>query len=220
MCAFLYTDSADAPLSATTNMILTLIKKYIVRIIVALVIIALILFLASLLRHYKSECDRLRNNVDALTTECETYKTECCKSAVSVKTLTLTVDELKETERTLTKKVRDLNIRLRRVKNISETTTESSVTLNGKTELVAVNITDTLRCSDYEDPYVSLQYCYDSECTYTADVTFRDTVTAVVHRVPRKFLFFRFGTKEIRQEVTCASPYTTIVTSTHIDMVR
>ena len=206
-------------------MILTLIKKYIIRIIVALVIIALLILLVSSLRHYKSECDRLRNNVDALTTECETYKTECGKSAVSVKTLTLTVEELKETERTLTEKVRDLNIRLRRVKNISETTTESSVTLNGKTELVAVvdslgNVTDTLRCSDYEDPYVSLQYCYDSECMYTADVTFRDTVTAVVHRVPRKFLFFRFGTKEIRQEVTCASPYTKIVTSTHIDMVR
>lgn len=47
-----------------------------------------------------------------------------------------------------------------------------------------------------------------------------DTLHQIVHRVPRKFLFFRFGTKAIRQEIVSSNPYTKIVYSEYIELRR
>ena len=45
-----------------------------------------------------------------------------------------------------------------------------------------------------------------------------DTLHQVIHRVPRKFLFFRFGTKGIRQEVWSSNPHTRLVYSEYIEL--
>ncbi|MBR6544828.1 MAG: hypothetical protein IKT66_05385 [Alistipes sp.] len=47
-----------------------------------------------------------------------------------------------------------------------------------------------------------------------------DTLHQIVHRVPRKFLFFRFGTKAIRQEIISSNPHTKIVYSEYIELRR
>lgn len=47
-----------------------------------------------------------------------------------------------------------------------------------------------------------------------------DTLHQIVHRVPRKFLFFRFGTKAIRQEIVSSNPHTKIVYSEYIELRR
>ena len=47
-----------------------------------------------------------------------------------------------------------------------------------------------------------------------------DTLHQIVHRVPRKFLFLRFGTKAIRQEIVSSNPHTKIVYSEYIELRR
>ena len=47
-----------------------------------------------------------------------------------------------------------------------------------------------------------------------------DTLHQIVHRVPRKFLFFHFGTKAIRQEIISSNPHTKIVYSEYIELRR
>lgn len=45
-----------------------------------------------------------------------------------------------------------------------------------------------------------------------------DTLRQVVHRVPRKFLFIKYGTKAIRQEIISSNPHTRIVYSEYIEL--
>ncbi len=40
-----------------------------------------------------------------------------------------------------------------------------------------------------------------------------DTIRQVIHRVPRRFLFFRFGTRALRQEIISSNPHNTIIYS-------
>ncbi|WP_350308236.1 DUF6549 family protein [Gabonibacter massiliensis] len=46
----------------------------------------------------------------------------------------------------------------------------------------------------------------------------RDTLVQIVYRVPRKFLFIRWGTKAIRQEVISKNPYSKITYSRYIEL--
>ena len=47
-----------------------------------------------------------------------------------------------------------------------------------------------------------------------------DTLFQVVHRVPRQFLCFRFGTKAIRQEIVSSNPHTELVYSEYVELKR
>ena len=40
-----------------------------------------------------------------------------------------------------------------------------------------------------------------------------DTLHQIIHRIPRRFLFFRYGTKAIRQEIVSSNPHTEVVYS-------
>jgi len=48
----------------------------------------------------------------------------------------------------------------------------------------------------------------------------RDTLYQVVHRVPRRFLFIRWGTKGIRQEMVNCNPHAEITYSQYIELVK
>ena len=48
----------------------------------------------------------------------------------------------------------------------------------------------------------------------------RDTLDQVIYRVPRRFLFIRWGTKEIRQAVSVRDPKSTIVYSEYVVLKR
>jgi hypothetical protein len=52
------------------------------------------------------------------------------------------------------------------------------------------------------------------------DIEQRDTIYQVVHRVPRRFLFFRFGTKAIRQDVWTSNPNSEIVYTEYIELEK
>ena len=47
-----------------------------------------------------------------------------------------------------------------------------------------------------------------------------DTLRQVVHRIPRRFLFIRWGTKALRQEIVSSNPHTRIVYSDYVKFER
>jgi hypothetical protein len=47
-----------------------------------------------------------------------------------------------------------------------------------------------------------------------------DTLRQVIHRVPRRFLFFRYGTRAIRQEIVSSNPHTRIVYADYIELPK
>ena len=67
----------------------------------------------------------------------------------------------------------------------------------------------------------------ESDKTYHLIVSFRageqpsaDTLRQVVHRVPRRFLFIRWGTKALRQEIVSSNPHTRIIYSDYVKFER
>ena len=52
---------------------------------------------------------------------------------------------------------------------------------------------------------------------YTNDV---DTLRQAVHRIPRRFLFIRWGTKAHRQEIVSTNPHTRIVYAEYVKIER
>ncbi|MDL2319893.1 hypothetical protein LJC45_02035 [Alistipes sp. OttesenSCG-928-B03] len=71
----------------------------------------------------------------------------------------------------------------------------------------------------YRDRYISLDGVI-TDSVFRGSVVTYDTLTQVVHRVPRRFLFFRYGTRELRQEIVSSNPHTRISYSRSINIEK
>lgn len=182
-------------------------------------------------RSLVKENDRLYGNIATLYSEIDIYKVNDSLNAAGIDRLLLTQAELKKYNSDLTQTVEDLDIKLKRVQSISRTATETvydiktivrdSLVYRQVDNELAVAV-DTLRCINYSNKWVYLSGCYwdnDAEKIQLKIVS-RDTLDQVVHRVPKKFLFFRFGCKAIRQEILSKNPNSHIVYTKYIELKR
>jgi hypothetical protein len=65
--------------------------------------------------------------------------------------------------------------------------------------------------------YLTFSGCaFNDSANFTIKST--DTLIQVVHRIPKRFLFFKFGTKAIRQEIVSRNPHSEIVYTEHIEL--
>ena len=183
-------------------------------------IVATLLFIVCvvLLRHRNIEVARLRNNNEALSSETELYKTQFNESAASVVALQLRIDEFRKQHAEDTKRIKALGIQLRRMESVATTATES------KTEFVAprrdtVILQDTLSLFRWSDSWVSIEGRVRNE-EVECHIESIDTLRQIVHRVPRRWWFIRYGTKAIRQEITSSNPHTRIVYTEYIELPK
>lgn len=193
-----------------------ILQKILVPIICVLAII--LAFLMFLREH--NEKERYKANQTALLSDVAYYKTENERNVASVRALTLTKNEIETYNKNLAERCDELEISLRRLISANITNMQTDYHLVGELRdslVLSYNTIDTLRCMDYDDTYLTFSACVDSAGMYVADIISRDTVTAIVHRIPRRFLFFKFGTKEVRQEVYCANPRTQIITTQYVE---
>lgn len=191
-------------------------KKYL-----GYILCAIVLVLAWLLfSQERAEKERYKSNQTALLSDVAYYKTENERNVASVRALTLTKSEIETYNKNLAERCDELEISLRRLISANITNMQTDYHLVGELRdslVLRYNTIDTLRCMDYDDSYLTFSACVDSAGMYVADIVSRDTVTAIVHRIPRRFLFFKFGTKEVRQEVHCANPRTQIITTQYVE---
>ena len=170
------------------------------------------------LRHSAGEVARLRNNNEAIVSETKLYKTRLDESAASVVALQLRIDEYRKQHDRDTKRIKALGIRLRRVESMATAATQSQV------EFVAprhdtVILRDTLSLFRWNDNWVSIEGTIKGE-SVECKVESIDTLRQVIHRVPRRFWFIRYGTKAIRQEITSSNPHTRIVYAEYIELPK
>jgi hypothetical protein len=78
---------------------------------------------------------------------------------------------------------------------------------------------DTLSLFSWSDKWVAIEGVVQKG-SVVCSVQSVDTIRQVVHRVPRRFLFFRYGTKGIRQEVTSSNPHSTIIYTEYIELPK
>jgi hypothetical protein len=171
--------------------------------------------------------DRLSDNQHALMTDVQYYRTSDSLSAASVERLTLTNKELKESHAKLAGDIENLNLKLKRIQSISNTATETKYEFKTQfRDSIVVRYVDsipqidTVRCVKYANAYIDFLGCIRSGDWLNVNIQTYDTLQTIVHRIPRKFLFFRWGTKAIRQEVVSRNPYSNITYTEYIELKK
>ena len=170
------------------------------------------------LQHRHNEVARLRNNNEALSAKTILYKSRCNESAASVVALQLELDEYRKQHAEDLKRIKMLGIRLRRVESIAKVATESKAEFVA-TRIDTVILRDTLSIFRWSDHWIDIEgYIRDNEVE--CRVKSVDTLRQVIHRVPRRLWFIRYGTKAIRQEITSSNPHSRIVYAEYIELPK
>ena len=139
--------------------------------------------------------------------------------------LQLTKDELEKSNQELCQEVKDLGIKLKRLQSVSQTSSQSDIKI--RTEVrdsivykPEIHLVDTLKAFSWKDPpWAEVSGVIDSG-KVDLSVSMTDTIIQIVHRVPWRFLCFRFGTKAIRQEVISKNPHNRIRYSEYIELKK
>ena len=184
------------------------------------IIIAIVFGISLTLRLQHNEIVRLRSNNEALQSRVLLYRTKNNKSAASIAEMRLTISELRKQHRDALAEIESLGIRLRRVERYARSVT--ATTIRDTVVISTLPLSETLpsrHSIDYRDAWTTIrgEILGDS---LAIEVTTRDTLHQVVHRIPRRFLGIPFGTKMLRQEVWSSNPHTEVVYTEYIRLRR
>lgn len=219
-------------------------------IIAIVVLNCLMLIQAALLRAERTERRRIQSNNEVLTDSVEFYRTASGKHAASRQVLELRTGELERYNAQLAAQVRELRIKVRRLEAAAMTATRTEVQITAPLEPAGPQPSSAWekygagvrRAADsvkaalerefsglpkvpeakifrWADRHVSVDGIIRTD-SVSCHVTSIDTLRQIVHRVPRRFLFIRWGTKAIRQEVVSSNPHTQIVYTEYIRFTK
>ena len=189
--------------------------------IYALTVTALLVMVGSNRQRLRSENQRLNQNIVALTSDVELYRTQSGESAAEVRSLRLRQSELEQTNEALTDQIDQLKIRLRHVNSLATAATQTVVEFSTQIPDTVLRrpVVDTIHLPLYADTWNSVQATLIGD-RIEGRFSSVDTLHQVVYRVPHRFLFIRYGTKELRQVITSSNPSTRLVYSSHITIER
>lgn len=173
----------------------------------------------------KEENKRLTNNQTALIQEVKLYKTKDGKSAAKVVELSLKEREFKQLNSYLKDEVERLGLKIKNLKSATSTITLTSLKIDTVIKdsivfLPAKGTTDTLKCFSYNDGWINASGCIGADNRFQGTFESNDTISIIAHRVPKRFLFFRWGCKAIEVEVVSHNPHTKINYAKMIEFVR
>jgi hypothetical protein len=173
----------------------------------------------------REERKRVESNQYALMGKLERWKTKDSLNVASVDRLVFSKKELEVYNSKLTETVKEQDIKIRRLQSITQTgvKTETVIKTVVKDSFIIVDnvVVDTFRCIDYISPYLDLSGCFGNDNIFHGEIVSRDTLTQIVHRVPKfEFWFIRLGTKGIKQNVMSSNPYSVITFSDYIELKR
>lgn len=167
----------------------------------------------------RGEAERTKENQDILlhNGKVEIGRTQSGRPRASVQAITLKTSDLKCTpDSLLAVNRKELKIKNSRIMAAATTSTTTKVDVK-----VAIRPVPHDTCSrslsglyrppdvsqvSWSDPWITLRGDIEGD-SMLVHIESRDTLQMVVHRVPKKFLFFRYGTKGVRMEVVGQNPH-------------
>ena len=182
-----------------------------------------VLLLGAAYVRLKKDNASLLENQKALIEEAKYYNVNDEYYAASTRQITLEADEVKSYLSDVSKRLDQLDIKLSRVKNISQTGSEMNVEMRAVvkdsviTERGNTIVKDTVKAFRWSDSWADVSG-YITKDTASIWLQSRDTLTTVVHRIPKKFLFFRWGTKAIEQLVYSRNPHNRITYDRYVQL--
>lgn len=190
---------------------------------VTIAMVVLVCLCSALYIHNKAlraDNDRLTANQTALMQKATYYKTVAGKSAASVQKLELSNSELKANYKQVCQTAEELGVKVKRLQSAMTTATETEVKVitQVRDSIVYRNGTiDTVKSFSWHDAWVNILGELKGR-DVSLNVVSQDTIVQIVHRVPKKFLFFRWGCKAIRQEIVSTNPHTRITYTEYIEL--
>ena len=179
----------------------------------------------------KADRDRLRNNQWLLlhNGEVEITETGTGRSRASAPPLTLRPGELRQSGDTLAKVARQAGIKPGRIGEAATAATITHVDITAplsapdtskvKNAGQKAEAPDSALCFSWQDPWVTLNGCI-ADSTFSGSLTATDTLDIIVHRIPKRFLFFRFGCKEVRMDIISRNPHTRLTYARYYKLVK
>ena len=219
--------------------ILKLFGKIPKRLLIEVAALAILLFAVS---HYRGQWQkeragriRLAANQAVLLSDLQTYQISDSLNAARVDALTMTVAEFRKGFSDMQGMLKEMSVKIKRLETVAITGTETSyyITAPVRDSIVYREATNHIHTDSlmYRETSIPIQIIQHSDRWLTLDgyikdrefsgkIESRDTIVQIVHRVPRRFLFFRYGTKGIRQEVMSKNPHTKINYSRYIKLTK
>lgn len=200
----------------------------------ALVISALLaMLLGAALHRSTTKCTALAEHNATLTAERQHlasevthYRTLAGESAASVEALRLHTAELERLRSADAATINELRLRLRRVESLTTTALEGTYSasvpiLHDTTTLLAEDMhhPSPVRHFEWSDTWATVRGRIEEDSVH-CEIKTIDTLRQIVHRVPYRFLFFRFGTRALRQEIISSNPHNRIVYAEYIEVER
>lgn len=172
-------------------------------------------------RRISEEKERLEENFYAMASRCDTLRTVNGSIMADCRRLVAERDELRENFAEAVGRIEAAGVRLKYAESVS-------ISHQAQRIDTVVVVRDTViyrdtsapmsaKAIEFRDPWTDVRGIV-GDSSATLSIASRDTITQVVYRVPRKFLFFRFGTKAIRQRVTGSNPHNKIFYTEYIEI--
>lgn len=195
-----------------------------------LVLIAALVFFICLYLDTAADRDRIKQNQSILLHNgvVEISETGTGNSHASTPALTLRPSEFKESGDTLAKVARQVGIKPSRISEAATAATSTSATITAPVwhspdtasiPADSLHRPDSLICFSWHDSWLSLSGCV-SDSTFRGSVTSTDTLDIIVHRIPKRFLFFRFGCKQVRMDIISRNPHTRLTYARYFQLTK
>lgn len=196
-------------------------KKYLV-----LYAVAVTALFAFSYRRYHAENRRLIQNQTALAADVAHYRTRAGQEAASAQVLRLRCGEFEALRAADVEEIRRLGLKIRRLEAAAKTATATEAAIRAPlrdTVVIRVRdsapVHDSVRLFRWRDAWVTVEGRIDRD-SVACRIRSVDTLRQVIHRIPRRFLFIRWGTKALRQEIVSANPHTQIVHAEYVKIER
>lgn len=178
----------------------------------------------------KADRDRLKENQSFLlhNGEVEIKQTNTGCSQASVPALTLRPSEFRRSGDTLLRTAKAAGIKASRISEAATAATTTHVDFDARVFRTVVHDTlrDTVLCPasplpalSWNDPWVSLSGTI-ADSIFHGSLTSNDTLDIIVHRVPKRFLFFRFGCRQVRMDIISRNPHTRLTYARYLQLIK
>lgn len=162
----------------------------------------------------KSENEILQTNVSTLITGAEQYKVKDSLQVATIANLELSISEYRRYKAEDKKLLESLKIDNNRLKGIIKTQTESfyeqTTLLRDSVKMLlspdSVEIPVNIKTAQFADQWHSLNVTIQGD-SLNYKLRTKESLLITNHVVPKRFLFFKFGCREVRTEVVSKNPY-------------
>nr|DAM03174.1 MAG TPA: hypothetical protein [Caudoviricetes sp.] len=198
-------------------------NKIIITLVLAVMgCISIMAYLDTKLQATKEDRDKYKQNTYTLLNDVQEYQTKDSLNVASVGILELKLSEYKKYRADDLSLINSLKVDKKRLEQITTTQTQTIYELKGSVRDSIVYrdnfIVDTLKCIVIHNKWFDLTGCSNRNNDFSGTFENRDSLLYIEHIVPKRFLFFKWGVKERKQEILSKNPNTKIINAEYISI--